>query len=259
MNTIAVINQKGGVGKSTTALALGAGLILKGYKVLFVDLDAQGNLSYTLNASTQEDNALNVLKGPQAAKENVQHTEQGDVIASSPSLAGADTFITQTGKEYRLREGLETIAGRYQYCIIDTPPALGILTINALTACTGAIIPAQADIYSLQGISQLRGTIETVRKYCNPALAILGIVLTRFNGRSIIRREVAEMLEQTAGQLHTKLYRSRIRECTALVEAQATRQSIFKYAPKSNAAADYKALTEEIIGEERANNEPENL
>ena len=259
MNTIAVINQKGGVGKSTTALALGAGLILRGYKVLYVDLDAQGNLTYTLNASTQGDNALNVLKDPKAAEENIQHTEQGDVIASSLPLAGADTFITQTGKEYRLKEALETIAAEYQYCIIDTPPALGILTINALTACTGAIIPAQADIYSLQGISQLKGTIETVKKYCNPSLSIMGIVLTRFNGRSIIRREVAEMLEQTAGQLGTKLYKSRIRECTALVEAQATKQSIYKYAPKSNAAADYKALINEIIREERANDGKENL
>lgn len=250
MNTIAVINQKGGVGKSTTALAIGAGLILKGYRTLFIDLDAQGNLSYTLGVTTQGYNALGVLQRPETAKEEIQHTEQGDIIASSPALAGADTLITQTGKEHRLKEALETIAGEYDYCIIDTPPALGILTINALTACTGAIIPSQADIYSLQGISQLNSTIETVRKYCNPSLTIMGIVLTRFNGRSIIRREVAEMLEQTAEQLHTKLYKSRIRECTALVEAQATRQSIYRYSPKSNATADYKALVNEILGEE---------
>lgn len=250
MNIIAVINQKGGVGKSTTAFAVGTGLILKGYKTLFIDLDAQGNLSYTLEATTQGYNALGVLQRPETIKEEIQHTEQGDIISSSPSLAGADTLITQTGKEYRLREALETIEGEYDYCIIDTPPALGILTINALTACTGVIIPSQADIYSLQGISQLNSTIETVRKYCNPSLTIMGIVLTRFNGRSIIRREVAEMLEQTAEHLHTKLFKSRIRECTALVEAQATRQSIYKYAPRSNATADYKTLVNEMLGEE---------
>lgn len=250
MNIIAVINQKGGVGKSTTALAVGAGLILKGCKTLFIDLDAQGNLSYTLGASTEGEGALGVLQRPDTAKEEIQHTEQGDVIASTPALAGADTLIIQTGKEYRLKEALETIAGEYDYCIIDTPPALGILTINALTACTGAIIPSQADIYSLQGISQLNSTIETVKKYCNPALFIMGIVLTRFNGRSIIRREVAEMLEQTADQLHTKLYKARIRECTALVEAQAIRQNIYQYSPKSNATADYTALVNEILNEE---------
>ena len=250
MNILAVINQKGGVGKSTTALAIGAGLILKGYRTLFIDLDAQGNLTYTLGATTKGYNALGVLQRPETAKEEIQHTEQGDIIASSPSLAGADTLITQTGKEYRLKEALETIAGEYDYCIIDTPPALGILTINALTACRGAIIPAQADIYSLQGISQLNSTIQTVKKYCNPALSIMGIVLTRYNGRSIIRREVAEMLEQTAQSLNTKLYKAKIRECIALVEAQAKKQNIFSYAPRSNAAADYKALVAEILGEE---------
>ena len=244
---IAVINQKGGVGKSTTALAIGAGLSLKGYSVLFIDLDAQGNLSYTLGADTKGYNAMGVLERPETAKEEIQHTPQGDIIASSPKLAGADKLLEETGKEYRLKEALDSLQGAYDYIIVDTPPALGILTINALTACTGAIIPAQADIYSLQGIGQLNSTIETVKKYCNPSLSIMGIVLTRFNGRSIIRREVAEMLERTAEQLHTKLYTSKIRECTALVEAQATKQNIYSYAPRSNATADYKALVDEIL------------
>ena len=244
---LAIINQKGGVGKSTTALAIGAGLSLKGYSVLFIDLDAQGNLSYTLGADTKGYNAMGVLERPETAKEEIQHTPQGDIIASSPKLAGADKLLEETGKEYRLKEALESLQGAYDYIIVDTPPALGILTINALTACTGAIIPAQADIYSLQGIGQLNSTIETVKKYCNPSLSIMGIVITRFNGRSIIRREVAEMLEHTADQLHTKLYSSKIRECTALVEAQATKQNIYSYAPRSNATADYKALVDEII------------
>ena len=244
---LAIINQKGGVGKSTTALAIGAGLSLKGYSVLFIDLDAQGNLSYTLGADTKGYNAMGVLERPETAKEEIQHTPQGDIIASSPKLAGADKLLEETGKEYRLKEALDSLQGAYDYIIVDTPPALGILTINALTACTGAIIPAQADIYSLQGIAQLNSTIETVKKYCNPSLSIMGIVLTRFNGRSIIRREVAEMLERTAEQLHTKLYTSKIRECTALVEAQATKQNIYSYAPRSNATADYKALVDEII------------
>lgn len=250
MNTIAVINQKGGVGKSTTALAIGAGLTLKGYSVLYVDLDAQGNLTFVMGADTNHYNALGVLQRPETAKEELQHTPQGDIIASSPALAGADTVITATGKEYRLREALQSLSGNYEYCIIDTPPALGILTINALTACTGAIIPAQADMFSLQGIGQLNTTIETVKKYCNPALSIMGIVLTRYSPRSIISREVAEMIEDTAAQLQTKLYKAKIRECTALKEAQATRQSIYSYAPKSNATADYTALVNEILGEE---------
>lgn len=248
--SIAVINQKGGVGKSTTAQAIGAGLILKGYSVLFVDLDAQGNLSYSLGADTKGYNAMGVLERPETAQEEIQHTPSGDIIASSPKLAGADKLLEDTGKEYRLKEALESLQGLYDYIVIDTPPALGILTINALTSCTGAIIPAQADPYSLQGIAQLHGTIETVRKYCNPSLSIMGIVITRYNARSTIRREVAELMEQTAEQLHTKLYATKIRECVSLVEAQAMKKPIYSYAPRSNATADYKALVNEILGEE---------
>lgn len=250
MQVIAVINQKGGVGKSTTALAIGAGFIFKGYKTLYIDLDAQGNLSYTLKASNTGYNVIGVLQRPETVKEEIQNTEQGDIIASSPALSGADTLLTETGKEYSLKEAIELIKDLYDYVIIDTPPALGILTINALTACNGIIIPAGADIYSLQGISQLTGTIETVKKYCNNSLEILGILLTRYNSRAIISREVAEMLERTAKGLNTKLYNTKIRECTAIKEAQAMRESIFTYAPKSNATADYKALIDEIMKEE---------
>lgn len=247
---IAIINQKGGVGKSTTAHAIGAGLLLRGRKVLYIDLDAQGNLSYTLGADSTGLtglSALEVLEGQATASKAVQHTPQGDIIASSPALAGADTILTAVGKEYRLKEALEGL--QYDNIVIDTPPALGILTINALTACHGCIIPAQADIYSLHGISQLYSSIQTVRKYCNPALKVMGILLTRYSARAVIGREVAEMLEQTAGQMHTKLYRSRIREGTAIKEAQAVKMDIYSYAPRSNAASDYTALVDEIMEE----------
>jgi len=248
MNSIAVINQKGGVGKSTTAHAVGAGLSLRGFRVLYVDLDAQGNLSYTLGVDTEGITVMDILRNQAPVREAVRKVEQGDVIPSSPALAAADTIITATGKEYRLKEALEHLKGEYDFCIMDTPPALGILTVNALTACNGAIIPAQADIYSLQGVSQLYNTIDTVRKYCNSYLEILGIVLTRYNSRTIISREVAEMIEETAARFQTKLYESKIRECTAIKESQAMRKSIFAYAPRSNAAADYAALVNEIAG-----------
>ncbi len=250
VKTYAVVNQKGGVGKSTTALALGAGFRRKGYSVLFVDLDAQGNLSYALGADTKGDGVLGVLQRPETVKNELQHTAEGDVIASSPALAGADAIITATGKEYRLREALEELQGDYDYCVIDTPPALGILNVNALTVADKALIPAQADVFSLQGISQLHSTIETVKKYCNRNLSISGIVLTRYSARSIISREVAEMIEETAHQLKTKLYKAKVREGTAIKEAQAVKQNIFDYAPKSNVAADYEALIEEILGDE---------
>ena len=157
--TLAIINQKGGVGKSTTAEALAAGLFLKGYSVLSIGLDAQSNMTYTAGAKTDGATALGVLTGEIPAKDAIQHTESGDIIPASKALAGADAFIAEAGKEYRLREALEPIRGEYDFIIVDTPPALGILTINALTACDSVIIPAQADIYSLQGGEQLAGTI----------------------------------------------------------------------------------------------------
>ena len=249
MRTISVINQKGGVAKTTTASAIGAGLLLRGQRVLFVDLDAQGNLGYSLRAEASDRNALTVLQRPKTAESAIQHLAQGDIIPSTPNMAGADLAITQTGKEYRLREALEGIQGKYDYCVIDTPPALGIATINALTASQGIVIPCQADIYSIQGLAQLSSTIDAVRKYCNPQLQILGILLTRYNKRSIIRRDVAETLAEVAQHLNTKLFDTRIRECTALVEAQARRQSIYQYSPRSNATADYKALVDEILNE----------
>lgn len=253
MQIIAIANQKGGVAKTTTTLAIGAGLARKGYKVLFVDLDAQTNLSYVMEADATGltgRTSLDVMEGRASASDAIQHTRHGDIIAASPALAGADAVLTQVGKEYRLKEALEPLAAVYDYILLDTPPALGILTVNALTACKGCIIPAQADIYSLQGISQLYNTLQTVQKYCNPSLKVLGILLTRYNGRAIISREAAEMIEQAAEQMGSRLYTARIRECTAIKEAQACREDIFTYAPHSNAAADYAALIDEILNVE---------
>ena len=246
---IAVINQKGGVGKSTTSNAIGAGLFQRGYKVLFIDLDAQGNLSYSMKCENKPLSSLEVLTGTATAREATLTTPQGDIIPASPALASADTIITDTGREYRLKEALEPLKEVYDYIIIDTPPALGTLTINALTACDSVIIPAQADIYSLQGIGQLNQTIQTVKRYCNKELTIKGIVITRYSPRAVLTRDMTDLLEDTAKQLNTKVFTSRIRECIALKEAQARQIDIFTYNPRSNAGIDYKALLEEMIGE----------
>ena len=248
---IAVINQKGGVGKTTTTLAIGAGLSIRGFKVLYIDLDAQANLSGTLKADNSGLSIIEVLENKARASEVIQHIPQGDVIPASPALAGADTFITAVGKEYRLKEALESVKEIYDYIVIDTPPALGVLTINALTACTSAIIPSQADTYSLQGISQLYTTIDTVRKYCNHTLEIKGILLTRYSSRAILSRDIADVIEKTARKLNTKLFKTAIRENIAIKEAQANQQDIFSYAPKSNAAIDYAKFIDEILDSER--------
>jgi chromosome partitioning protein len=248
MNIVAIINQKGGVGKSTTAAAIGAALLLKGQRVLFIDLDAQGNLSDTIGAESGQ-SALELINKTVKAEDTIQRTKQGDIIASSPALAGADAIMTMVGKEYKLKEALDEVQYNYDFIIIDTPPALGILTVNALTACHSCIIPAQADTYSLQGIKQLYQTIEVVKRYCNPLLEVLGILLTRYNAKAVISREIAETIEEIAKELKTKLYKTKIRECIAIKEAQALKQNIFGYAPKSNAAIDYTALLSEILGD----------
>ena len=248
MEVIAIVNRKGGVGKTATAQALGAGLIKKGCSVLYIDLDSQTNLTYGLGADASGLSSMDVLAGDATAQEAIQHTQQGDAIAGAEALAGADAAIDGTGKEYRLKEALEGL--QYDYCIIDTPAALGTLTVNALTAADSVIIPVQAEVYSLQGIGQLSKTIEAVKKYCNRNLYIRGILITRYNGRAIISRDMQANLEDAAQQLKTRLYSTPIRECVSIKEAQAQQQDIYSYAPRSNAAKDYAAFIEEFTERE---------
>ena len=244
---IAIINQKGGVGKTTTTHALGAALAMAEARVLFVDLDAQGNLSYTLGLDGGKATSYELLTREATVLDAIQTGITWEGIAASPALSGMDMNLTQVGKEFRLKEALEPINDKYDYVVIDTPPALGILTVNALTACTGLIIPAQADIYSLQGIGQLYITIDTIKRYCNPKLTIKGILLTRHNPRSIISRDITDMIAQTAEQLKTTVYKSAIRESVIVKEAQAKQQDLYTYAPKSNPAEDYWDFIEEFL------------
>ena len=252
MKTIALANRKGGVGKSTTAGALMAGLSAKGYKVLGVDLDGQRNLSTSLGIEQEKRKTiLGVMTGEVETREAIATTNSGDLLPANKNLAGADTVFTDTGKEYILKEALEEVAEDYDYCIIDCPPALGILTVNALTAADVVIVPAQADIFSLDGISDLQDVIQLVRKYCNPALKIGGILLTRYNGRSVLSRDVADLAGTMADRLKTRLYKTTIREGISIKEAQIQRQNIFDYAKKSKVAQDYEAFIKEFLEEEK--------
>lgn len=244
---IAIVNRRGGVGKTATTHALGAGLILKGYRVLYIDLDSQCNLSFDVGAKASPLSSMEVLTGTATIKEAIQKTANGDIVTASPSLSGADTTVTGTGKEYKLKEALQPILNDYDYIVIDTPPALGVLTVNALTACTSVIIPAQAEVHSLQGIGLINEAIEPVRKYCNPALAIKGILITRYNGRAVLSRDMKTNLEAIATQLGTKVFKTPIRECTAIKEAQATQTDIYSYNASSNASKDYMDLIQEIL------------
>jgi len=244
---VAVACQKGGVGKTTSALALAERLTMSGFRVLLVDLDAQGNATYATGL-TGERNAFAALQRPAEAKREIQKSGWGmDVLASVPALANADSVFAETGREYLLREVLEPIAGDYDYIVVDTPPSLGVLTVNALAAAQFVVVPTPAEMFGAQGLHQLAQTVGTVRKYCNPKLEIAGVLLTRFNGRTVIRREVARLLEETARQIGAKVFSEPVRECTAVVEAQAVRQGVFSYAPKSNAALDLDKFVDELL------------
>ncbi|GAB3238351.1 ParA family protein [Psychrobacter pacificensis] len=244
---IAVINQKGGVGKTTTAHAIGAWLQLKKkQKVLFIDLDQQGNLTYATNSSHSNYSSLQLLITGELEAGKIQQTKDGfSVIPSDPKLANIDMILNATGKEYKLKEALQDLQG-YDYVVMDTPPSVNVIMVNALTASHFAIIPAQADIFSLQGITQLGQSLEAIKRYTNKELEVLGIVLTRHNPRTILSRDLHEVIEQTANQLDTKVYSQVIRESVSVKEAQATRKDLFTYDDKSNASQDYNNLMQAI-------------
>lgn len=246
-----IVNLKGGVSKTTTAAALWAGLNDRGHKALAIDLDPQQNLTYNSGADVSYKTVLSLLTCEGTAEEAIQHTHMGDIIAASKALAGADAFLVETGKEYRLKEALEPIEDEYEYIIIDCPPSLGALSVNALTACNKAIAPAQADYFSLQGIEQLAESVKSVKKYCNHELEILGILLTRYNDRTILAQNITKYVEQISDKLNTRLFNTKIREAIAIKESQLNQKSIFEYAPGSNVANDYSAFIDEVLAAEK--------
>lgn len=244
---VAVVNQKGGVGKSTTAQAVAFGLAQRGNKVLLIDLDSQCNLTYSVGASMTGPSILGVLTGELKTQDAIQHLEQLDVIGASKFLSNADNTITETGKEYKLKEALEHIKNEYDFIVIDTPPSIGVLTINALTVADSIIIPCQADVYSLSGINQLADNLTTIKKYCNPTLQVEGILLTRYNDRTILSKDIKADFEEMAKQLNSKVFKQTIREGIVIKEAQAYNKDIFSYNAKANAVKDYNNFIEELL------------
>ena len=245
---ITITNQKGGVSKSTTSQNLGAGLAKRGYKTLLIDLDAQANLTLSCGVKTPATTVYNILKDKTKTREAITPIKENlSLIPASLSLSTADLELNGVGKEYKLAEALESIKDAYDYIIIDTPPALSILTVNALTVADKVIIPAQADLFSLEAIKQLNSTIDTIKRYTNKDLTIAGILLARYNNRNILTQELTEVLNTTADYLKTKVFKSTIREAIAIKEAQARKQDIFEYSPECNVASDYMGLVEEVI------------
>lgn len=248
MEVIATANQKGGAGKTSTAAALWSYLNAHGRKALAVDMDSQGNLSLIADAETDGPTVFGALLREIQLQDAIQHTAQGDIVAASPLQSAADTALQMLGKERRLKEALDTVAAAYDFVIVDTPPHMGVLTINALAAADRVLIPAQADLFSLHGIGQIADSIRDVREYCNnSSLQVDGILLTRFSDRANVSKAVRDALRERAEAMGGRLYSATIRDAVAVKEAQIAHKSIFDYAPGAKVAGDYTEFCKEFL------------
>lgn len=255
MHILAVINQKGGVGKTTTALSVGACLAAKKKKVLLIDFDGSGNLTISCNGeSSGVCTAYEMMARECSVEDAIQKLPGGyDLIAANQDLPGAEGKIAdQVSRIVRLKQVLEDIKDKYDWIIIDTPPNLGFLTVNALVAATDVLIPSEPDFLSAKGVLDLvNETIRSIRGSINPGLRILGIVLTRFSGNTNNSRAMSDAIKKMADGFGIKVFNTCIRNNVAVKNSQSSQTDLIKFSPSANAAKDYLALTDEIIKEAR--------
>jgi chromosome partitioning protein len=242
---MAFANQKGGVAKTTSTLNLGVAFREQGSKVLCIDLDPQGNLTMSqgLNPDDIERSMFDVLVHKLPLQEIV-HRAEIDLAVSSIDLAGAELALSSMiGRERALEKALLPVKSEYDYILIDTPPSLGLLTINALVASDGVIVPVQCEYLSLRGLVQLENTLSMVRENLNPNVEIIGILPTMFDRRTLHSREAIEILEENFGDL---VFKTRIRKTIRYAEAPVKGSSILKYDPTGTAADAYRMLAKEV-------------
>jgi chromosome partitioning protein len=241
---ISLLNHKGGVGKTTSSINIGAGLVELGKRVLLVDLDPQANLTLSLGIPRQKVTIYEAIRGeaelePYTAKPGL------DIITSSLDLSGAEMeMINEAGREYILRELFEPLNDQYDFIIIDCPPSLGLLTLNALTCSRMVIIPLQTQFLALQGLAKIKQVIDKVKFRLNKSLDIGGVVATMYDSRMVLNRDVVETIHKYFGE---KVFKTYIRNNIALAEAPAQRKDIFGYQPKSSGAEDYLAVCKELL------------
>ena len=245
---ISIINQKGGVGKTTTAVNLAAFLADKGYKTMLVDADSQGNATSGLSKDAElEETLYDVLLDDVSIEEAVVKTDikKLSILPASIDLAGAEIEMVSVEKrEFLMKRKLDQVRDKYDFILIDCPPSLGLMTLNALVASQEILIPIQAEFYALEGLSQLVKTVQVVTRKLNPGLSILGILLTMFDGRTNLSLQVADEVKKYFGN---KVFRTVIPRSVKLSEAPSFGEPILTYAPKSKGAEAYKKLCREVI------------
>ena len=246
MKIVTITNQKGGVGKTTTANSLFAGLHKMGKKTLAIDMDSQCNLSYCFKADNKKPSIINVFRGEVSLKDAIQHSSSGDFIQSDKNLDNVMTELSALDKVYKLSKVLKEIKDEYDYVIIDTPPALSPLTINALVASNSVIIPVQADSFSMQGAEALAETIKGIREV-NENLEISGILIVRYKGRAGLAQHMNKKFQDFANLFETKVFETKIRDAIAIQESQLARVNIFDYDSTCNVALDYANFVKEFI------------
>jgi chromosome partitioning protein len=246
---IAIANQKGGVGKTTTAINLAAALAQKGKRVLLADLDPQGNTSISyLEMNGVTHSIYDLMMQPHInPSEVIQKTkiENLDVIPAKISLAKLEReLIGELDAPFRLKDKLDPVSANYDVVVIDTPPTLGLITVNALVASTHLIIPIQASYFALEGADDLLDTIERIKARPNPQLEVLGVVVTLHDRRTTLSRDIYDQIGQVFGD---KVFETTISKSVRLEESPAYRESIFTFAPSSSGAVEYASLCEEVI------------
>ena len=256
--TIAVINQKGGTGKTTTCENLGVGLAMEGKKVLLVDADPQGSL--TVSMGWQDPDTLPITLSALMQKamndqcippgEGILHHAEGvDLIPANIELAGLEVALVNTmSREKVMKQVLESAKREYDYILIDCTPSLGMLTVNALAAADSALIPVQAQYLSAKGLEQLLQTVQKVRRQINPKLKIEGILLTMTDSRTIYGQQISNLIRQAYGK-HLKVFDQTIPRSVRAAETSTTGKSIFQYDPKGKVAEAYKSLTKEVLAD----------
>jgi chromosome partitioning protein len=243
---VAFANQKGGVAKTTSTLNLGVAFAEQGHRVLLVDLDPQGNLTMSQGLNPDEiDRSMFDVLVHRVPIEDVIERREVDVAVSSIDLAGAELALSSMiGRERALEKALAPIKERYDFVLIDTPPSLGLLTINAFVGADGVIVPVQTEYLSLRGLVQLENTLSMVRENLNPRVEIIGILATMYDKRLLHSREAVDILKENFGDL---VYETKIRKTVRYAEAPVKGESVLKYDPGGEAAALYRELAKEVL------------